>query len=285
MINNYIFDKEYLLCLKNFKTKKDYNLIIQNLHRIIKSSEYLELLKEYKDFINNISKLFLKLNVVNPLEIAVLYNELLFDGYFSVDKQMDFINDTKYDLLVKTWGSKVCTGNSVCRHNASLLVDIERNLGNLSECVDMICVNKRNIFVQKLINSQIITLPNHLVAGLQYENSLYLYDPNNYYFLFRKNNSDSNVIRFIGVGKSLNFFDDTITNFNINLNNNNLDFSKVNVFSAKDGEYISEISDKITKVYCLYEPVINSFYMDNSKKIRKIAYLNNEIILKQKLYK
>lgn len=287
MIDNYVFDKAYLLYLKSIKSNKEYNMIIDNIHKIIKSNEYIELLKEYKEYVKNISNLFLKLNIDNPLEIALLYNDLLFDGYFSCDKQFDIIDTTKLDLLVRTWGSRVCTGKSVCRHNAALLVDIERNLGNISEYVDMICVNKHNIIKNKLIDNQIVTSPNHLVVGLQSDDKVYLYDPNNYYFLFKDNfnNSNNGVIRYVGIEKSLKYFDKTITNFNINVNDNKINYDNVSLFSKIDGDYITEISDKVTRIYSLKESLINNFYMDNSKKVRKIAYLNNEIILKQKLYK
>ena len=285
MIDNYNFDKEYLLYLKSIKTKKQYNNIIENIHKIIKSNDYVELLKEYKEYVNNISNLFIKLNIGNSLEVALLYNDLLFDGYFSVDKQYNLTDNSKIDLLVRTWGSRVCTGHSVCRHNASLLVDIERNLGNVSECVDMICVNKKKKHQQKLIYNQTITIPNHLVVGLQDGSNVYLYDPNNYCFLFKKDNSDNDVLSFIGIEKSLKYIDETITNFNKNVNDNTLDFSKVCIFSNIDRYFLNEINNKIISIYSLNDSIIINFNMDNSKKVRKIAYLNNEILLRQKLYK
>lgn len=285
MIDNYIFDKDVLFYLQSIKTKNEYKKIIDNIQKIIRSTDYLELLKEYKEYVNNISNLFIKLKINNPLEVCLLYNDLLFDGYFSIDKHFDLVDNTKFDLLVKTWGSRVCTGHSVCRHNALLLVDIERNLGNISECVDLICVNKNKLIKQKLINYQKIKTPNHLAVGLQIHNDVYLYDPNNYYFLFRKDDINNEVINFIGIEKSLKCIDKTITIFNKNENDNNINFNNVSIFNEINRKYITEINDKITKVYSLNETTFNNFYMDNSKKVRKIAYLNNEIILKQKLYK
>ena len=75
MIDNYDFDIDYLKYLKKFKSFKDYSNIIDNLYKILNS-------EEYKKFVSNISNLFVKLNIINPLEVAVLYNDLLFDGFF-----------------------------------------------------------------------------------------------------------------------------------------------------------------------------------------------------------
>ena len=126
---------------------------------------------------------------------------------------------------------------------------------------------------------------NHLVVGLKSGDNTYLYDPNNYYFLFKKDQGNKSIIDFVGVEKTIKYYDKFITYFNTNINDNNLDFNKVLPFFDINIDEILGINDKITEIYCRNESLINDFYIDNSKKIRKIAYLNDEIILQQKQYK
>ena len=185
MIDNYKIDMDYLMYLKDKKSKKEFNNFYKNIFDILNSEEYNILLNEYDDFIDIVYNLFLSLNITSPLEIALLYNKLLFDGIFSYDCNFTLNETIRYDFLIKTWGSRVCTGNSVCRHNVMFLVDLERKFNNSVECIDLISVNPNNKYKNILCKYFDLLYVNHLAIGLKDKDKLYVYDPTNYAFLLK----------------------------------------------------------------------------------------------------
>lgn len=281
MIDEYIFDKDYLLYLKNKVNREKYVKLYKNIFNIINSEQYNDLLYEYNFFVKNISKLFKELNIINPIEVALLYNKLLFEGVFSIDYKFTLCDTTKLDLLVKTWGSRVCTGNSVCRHNSLLLVDIERELNNIVECVDLVSINPKNFCKNIMAKYLDLINVNHLAVGIKENDSIYLYDPTNYVFLFNINYSNKGIISFIDYDEKLNRVNNLRNYFNSNNNNNNLDYSQVFYNLYFNNDYINDISSKIEDLFNNNLSLISEFHLDCSKKIRKLSYLNDEIIYRQ----
>ena len=242
------------------------------------------LLNEYKEFVNNVYYLFLELNVTSSLELALLYNKLLFEGIFSSDYKFSLNDPIKYDFLIKTWGSRVCTGDSVCRHNVMFLVDLERKFNNDVECVDLISVNPKNLYKNILVKYFDLLYVNHLAIGLKNKDKLYVYDPTNYAFLLRNNINDG-FIEFADYDDNLNKINELNSYFNFNYANNKFNYKNSLTIMDMDKQYIKDLNSYINELFHTSERFLKEFHLDNSKKIRKIKYLNDDIILKQNRFK
>ena len=283
MIDDYVLDKDYLLYLKNKKSDKKYIKFYKKIYDILNSDEYYILLEEYSDFVNNIYNLFLELNITSSLDVALFYNKLLFEGIFSSDYKFSLNDPVKYDFLIKTWGSRVCTGNSVCRHNVMLLLDLERKFNNDVECVDLISVNPKNKYKNMLANFDSLYI-NHLAIGLKDKDKIYVYDPTNYVFLLR-NGVNNGFVDFLDYDEDFKKVNELRSYYNINESTNKFNYKESLSISDIDKNYITNLFNYLEELYKSKNNLLNEFHLDNSKKIRKIKYLNNEIIQKQNRFK
>lgn len=97
--------------------------------RLSKKREAME--KEYYKYYYNIikksAKLFNEINLNDPVEISVLYEYLLWNGYFSKDKNLVYSPSGRKNNLGLV-GADIMTGKSVCLNNADMLTNI------LQEC-------------------------------------------------------------------------------------------------------------------------------------------------------
>ena len=283
MIDDYVLDKDYLLYLKNKKSDKKYIKFYKKIYDILNSDEYYILLEEYSDFVNNIYNLFLELNITSSLDVALFYNKLLFEGIFSSDYKFSLNDSVKYDFLIKTWGSRVCTGNSVCRHNVMLLLDLERKFNNDVECVDLISVNPKNKYKNMLANFDSLYI-NHLAIGLKDKDKIYVYDPTNYVFLLR-NGVNNGFVDFLDYDEDFKKVNELRSYYNINESTNKFNYKESLSISDIDKNYITNLFNYLEELYKSKNDLLNEFHLDNSKKIRKIKYLNNEIVQKQNRFK
>lgn len=84
--------------------------------------------KYYKNIIESSGKLIKEVGLNNPFSISVMYEYLLWNGYFSKDKKLEF-NMTDRKVVMGALGADIMRGKSVCLNNASMLTDIYNELG------------------------------------------------------------------------------------------------------------------------------------------------------------
>lgn len=286
---NKVYDINMILYNRKHKLRKIFLKYYKNIFEISKSNEYNELLIEYKEFIADICKFIKDLNIDNPLEIICLLTKLLYDGYFSKDFNVDFNDNTSVDVLNLTWGSKICTGNFVCRHLSVFFDDILKGLNIESELVDIIAVSKLNIKMNCFTNTNEY-FSNHLAVGLKYNNELYIYDPMNYMFLIKdlneyKNNKDNDdMLNLIGLTWDLDPINDLKYLYRKNNIYGNFDYNNLKEFNVHDLKVINDIDKKTNTFINNNIDLFDKFHINNSKKIRTLAYKNNELLDKQSIY-
>lgn len=120
----------YLFCLGVLAEYIDIYLTSNEAVYHIKELKELNIL--YKEFLNNYHKLNQIFDLVNPLEIMLLYTFLLDKGYLSKDKKHNFGSEGDKRAFLMRYG--VFTGNSVCRHDGILLRDILKE-ENIKSCI------------------------------------------------------------------------------------------------------------------------------------------------------
>lgn len=284
MIDEHVLDVDYLEECKKSYSKKEYSKLIVNIDKILKSDDYKELLINYKEYVLNLCELFGDLNVTLPLDIVILYNYLLFDGVLSKDRWYTGEDNCKHDLLVQTWGSRVATGNAVCRHSTLLLMDIERQFGNQVEAVDIYILNKFRPLSRLLLERNNLYLINHLVMGFQDNNETLIYDPRNSSFLFKKDNIERNHQALISIDHNFYYYDFDLCFLINGINDYKIDYSKLPPYFKMNKDYLEDRMKKIKKIIENNEKNIDYFHKDHARKIRNLAYLNQNIIDKQNNY-
>lgn len=144
------------------------------------TDSYKELETYYERYLTDLCNLFNSLGLNKPLLIAKAYDLLLKPGFFSETKNKINVG-YEYDkdsYSSKLYGTRVSTGESNCRHDASLLKDILNHL-NYSACNIFTCLaNINNLDEVEAINN--MNSPNHVVTGIIEDNEIYLYDPINH---------------------------------------------------------------------------------------------------------
>ncbi|MDE5539662.1 MAG: hypothetical protein K2J20_04170, partial [Bacilli bacterium] len=113
------------------------NLYVSLPDAIYNVKELKELYSMLQDFLHNYHQLNSTFNMGTPLETMLLYTKLLHQGYLSQDKHhtSSYSRNVDSDLLNAFYPF---TGESVCRHQGTLLRDILQNEGFKS----MILLNK-----------------------------------------------------------------------------------------------------------------------------------------------
>lgn len=128
--------------------------------------EYKETFKLYKLYLTRLKNLFKYLNITDSLDIAIICTYFLIpNGYLSLnDKFVRKIENCSNCEFINLLGSKVVTGSGVCRHIVKFLVDLNKMFNNESYFVVLKSVDKNM---------------DHVVLGLNYNNSKFIIDPLN----------------------------------------------------------------------------------------------------------
>lgn len=110
----------------------------EEIRKKIKTTDtYKSLENEYLSYITTLANFIRKIGMISGMEVAILYNFLLEFGYLSKNHQhqYEYINKKiesemfKYEIP-ELVGSRVATGQSVCRHMSGMLTDLENEIGN-----------------------------------------------------------------------------------------------------------------------------------------------------------
>lgn len=71
----------------------------------------------------DLSDFFKSIDLKDSLEISYFFNRMLNEGYYHVHEYKSYFFE--YDKWSRELlGSRIMTGHSVCRHNASMLTDL-----------------------------------------------------------------------------------------------------------------------------------------------------------------
>lgn len=260
--------------------KRDYAISIKNVKN---EPFYLS----YKEIINNIAVLYKDLNIINPFAISIMYEYMLWNGFFSVEKKYQFNNNG----LVKNLGilgADIMSGRGVCLNNASMLADIL----NESNYESYLCgcnlpngyvIEKPNIkrdyckpnLFEKIVESfsgLCWGTANHAITLINYDGYWFLSDPTNLCFLNFQHFLSANVY---GDKKIIDLDPDFIL---LTSGISRKHFMNV-CLNSYDNEYDLQLEKKDILIY--YKQLIkfakdnvdilNNFYEDNYENITTVT--------------
>lgn len=239
---------EKIIELKKDKTinklryKNKLSLLIEEYHNtvnkqllfiIINSEMYKELCDEYYKYLEKIITFFVTEEILDGLGVALLYQELLDQGYLSYNKTHRYNNYMakeeykKYKLKyeIPHLGCRVATGKSLCRHMTDLLVSIENIINN--KAVYTNCFRDNKDIDYNLIYNKC----NHALAIIIDNNNCFAYCPTSgeifnifstqksingkiYKYLYLHNIDNESVNNYIvPINSNIDFINDIHTNF------------------------------------------------------------------------
>lgn len=131
--------------------------------------EYIGSFKLYKLLLSRLKKIFNLLGIDNSLDITLLCTYFLIpNAILSIGNKFDkkIENYANFEF-VNTLGSKVLSGNAVCRHVSKFILDINRMCGNESYFIPVNDINDNS---------------GHVLVGLNINNEKFIIDPLNMHF-------------------------------------------------------------------------------------------------------
>lgn len=146
--------------------------------KIVNSSYYKECSELYDKYVTNLTQLLSSLGFKNALETAICYDYMLYDGLLSKGKNYEYKKfKYDYDNFIELYGTRISTGQGVCRHNASLLTDLINKMdGNAINLSVEVSNNKYLLKNYKKMDKRRVS-GNHLVTGLTVDDKKMIYDP------------------------------------------------------------------------------------------------------------
>lgn len=147
---------------------------------IRKTDTYKICLEEYKSYLEKLSSFIKKnLGISDVCSVANIYSYMLENGLLSYNKSHCYskypLYESYYDLP-ELFGCRIATGNSVCRHRASFIVDLEQSLNNNAYYATNFPVNKNRIYLNTPDLSEYFLC--HAISILKDDkDSLYIFDP------------------------------------------------------------------------------------------------------------
>lgn len=285
----------YLSFIKNYNSDKfieSYDLCMNNVKSKIDAAKKEEYYKNYTNIIKRVVKLLKELNIEDPIKISIVYEYLLWNGYFSKDKKLVYSNKDRVSKPF-LYPLDIMRGKSICLENAWMLRDIYRKLGydsNIIGCYSNYNNNtireylmniKRNYKIDNNIFSFITNkieeynqskiMCNHALTLVKSQNQLILCDPTQLDFLyfsdvFKAQYICSDLEIYINPwmlllleshskNKFLTLYENSIKEINK---------TKLNI------EDIIKISDS-TIEFCNNNSVFEDFYLENQKDINEIC--------------
>lgn len=168
----------------NIKTWQNTKGIFKSLTDEIKQTEEYQLLNiKYHELIKKIAEYMKTLNLQNTLEINLYLANMIENGIFSYNSQMEHKNPKYiFEVLGDLTGAVICSGNSVCRHYSSFITDILNEMGYTACNINVSLLTKEELF--KLHNLKKVKF-HHEVVGIIDNNQKYYFDA--LYGLFLEN--------------------------------------------------------------------------------------------------
>lgn len=177
-----------------------------------KVEEILNISNDYKKILENSKKLSQELGLKSSLELCNLYTYLLWNGYFSKNKQLKY--QTMGRICVPGISSyTIMNGGGVCLNFSEMLTDFINQFefssatlaSNLSDNETSYKPKiKREIgkvkvnFIDNILSHLCKTNFNHAFNLIKENNKLYIYDPTNLFIAELKNTKEAKLISGIG---------------------------------------------------------------------------------------
>lgn len=170
----------------------------------------------YFNIVNRTAELLYKLEIRDPFSASVIFEYLLWNGYFSINHKLVYSIQNRINQIAVT-GADIMRGKSVCLNNADMLTDLLRALGIKSYTfgcdvkttpetkkleyrpnIERVTVDPR--FRDKLVSKLIGATPlskigNHAITLFEWQDALLFRDPTTLAFM---NFTDFLKARYVG---------------------------------------------------------------------------------------
>lgn len=265
------------LCCKNYAKDVQINI-----------NKYKEALNEYKILLQKTTFLANELNLKNSLEFSNLFTYLLWNGYFSKNKYLEYNMNNK-NIIEGLEAFDIINGKGVCLNFSSMLKDFL----NISGFQSVTLINnfdknaktnyipkaKKNVAKNK-VNTKtfnMLTTPlsnkigNHVFNLILENNKFYIYDSTNFLLLELKNVNTAKVIngrgRFV-LKPYYSYYLNCFDNENKILNQ----FNHTNDFNSpyNRGDYIYTW-EKCIELFKANEYLFRDYYISSKKNIDAIS--------------
>ncbi len=179
----------------NFYNEKN-TLVLSNIMKknreLKKDTKYYQ---AYLKIIKNTATLLKELNADDPVKANTVFQYLLWNGYFSKDKYLEYGMSSVIDSIC--YGANVMLGKTLCLNNATMAADVLNEMGIKSYLIGSMFIPvegriinndnhiKRNISNENVILStkNIDITGNHALNLTQKDDKYFLSDPTNLAFL------------------------------------------------------------------------------------------------------
>lgn len=238
-------------------------------------------LEEYKSYLEKLSS-FMKnnLGITDVCLVANIFFNMLENGLLSYNKSHCYSNyplyETYYDLP-ELYGCRIATGNSVCRHRASFIVDLEQSLNNNAYYATNFPVNKKSIYLNPPDLSDYFLC--HAISILKDDkDSLYIFDPTmNFWSTNLSSMKDIEGKEYITYENGdYVFFIPKNSVFNSYIESDNPVFIDITKKYDKSNERNQLIFNDY--IYDKLKEECNQFYLDTKEQLFKIKYSYEEIV-------
>lgn len=248
----------------------------EKIKKVMETEEYKEYASLYREYVNDIARMFNELGFKADLSSCVAYVFCLGKGIFSED-QVYKVGSFKesFDYFPRTLGARVATGVSCCRHNASLLSDIINEMGGTAATIS----GTKNYPKQEHESF----FANHMVTGLIHDDKKIIVDANQslpymlHYGLlyFDDELIDLGLVEANSCEGDINFYK---KRSNLDYSLNDARFNKI----MKSPSYLDK--DEIINMYVLEvnkcfdnSSQFLDFHNEEKVKIKQLARLNERI--------
>ncbi len=158
---------------KSWKQQDDIIDII--VKEIRQTSDYENCIKLYDEYIKRLAELIAAFNFKSAKEVVFYFDTLLTHGFLSSNfKNVYHSFEIDRNYIGETFGARVLSGKSVCRHTACLAADCLNALGYKAEMLSVKSTEDINNFTQIKDLKKIIW--NHGVVGIEEKSAKFLYD-------------------------------------------------------------------------------------------------------------
>lgn len=167
-----------LTSIINFSALYSIDRKVKNVIRGIPRKEhkeyYLKCLRLYKEYLNRYCDLLSKINFKDDLELCLFLDKCFQSAVFTSTGEANYCKyDIDYDRrYLDLLGTRVLTGNSVCRHNTAFSVDVLRNFGKNAYYLPVSTVNNE----ERILYNDFPFIANHAITGIVENGKKFAYD-------------------------------------------------------------------------------------------------------------
>lgn len=259
--------------LKNANKKESYKC--RRVADILKTTDtYQELKYEYDILLNDIAKYLKSKNIKSSKQVVLYLQKMLNSGGLSfIDSHNFYKFKYEYDYVIELLGSRVMTGLSVCRHNASFMTDVINKYGYSSYTMPVFNFDKNKISISKAK----MMSARHLISAIIDENGKYAYDATGGRFVSSSPMYDEKFLYELNRHYYLFHMCKDTEKWH---NEFRSDYKENEIlpFEQIDELDLRELEREIESLYISEDKLNKEFYNAEAKRIDKVAYLSTKVI-------